>query len=182
MASNSKKQIEVVLFNNYDCNFDEYKQDYIENNEIEGDVSDQIIWDYISELEHIYWKDMLKEISHIDNYKKCVAFGTAGTWQGRRDCGKIYDTIEDAINGIIKNCDYIKVWSENGHLYIQATHHDGTHNFEIKPLTYKGWETWDSWNSSYCGKSLYNKSEYEVLDMLFNCNLFSKLPRIEKFF
>ena len=32
MASNSKKQIEVVLFNNYDCNFDEYKQDYIENN------------------------------------------------------------------------------------------------------------------------------------------------------
>lgn len=181
MASNSKKQI-VVLFNNYDCNFDEYKQDYIENNEIEGDVSDQTIWDYISELEHIYWKDMLKELAHIDNYKKCIAFGKAGTWQGRCECGKIFDTIEDAINGIIKNCDYIKVWSENGHLYIQASHHDGTHNFEIKPLTYKGWETWDSWNSSYCGKSLYNKSEYEVLDMLFNCNLFSRLPRVEKFF
>ena len=181
MASKSKKQI-VVLFNNYDCNFDEYKQDYIENNEIEGDVSDQTIWDYISELEHIYWKDMLKELAHIDNYKKCIAFGKAGTWQGRCECGKIFDTIEDAINGIIKNCDYIKVWSENGHLYIQASHHDGTHNFEIKPLTYKGWGTWDSWNSSYCGKSLYNKSEYEVLDMLFNCNLFSRLPRVEKFF
>lgn len=181
MASKSKNQI-VVLFNNYDCNFDEYKQDYIENNEIEGDVSDQTIWDYISELEYIYWKDMLKELAHIDNYKKCVAFGKAGTWQGRCECGKIFDTIEDAINGIIKNCDYIKVWSENGHLYIQASHHDGTHNFEIKPLTYKGWETWDSWNSSYCGKSLYNKSEYEVLDMLFNCNLFSRLPRVEKFF
>lgn len=178
MSSNSKKQIEVVLFNNYDCNFDEYKQDYIENNEIEGDVSDQTIWDYMSELEHIYWEDMLKELAQIDNYKKCVAFGTAGNWQGRCDCGKIYDTIEDAINGIIKDCDYIKVWSENGHLYLQASHHDGTHNFELKLLTYKGWETWDSWNSSYCGESLYNKSEYEVLDMLFNCNLFSKLPRV----
>ena len=180
MASNSKKQV-VVLFDNYNCDFDEYKKDYMENNDVES-IEDSVVWDYISELEHMEWEDMLKELAHIDNYKKCVAFGAAGTWQGRRDCGKIYDTIEDAINGIIKNCDYIKVWSENGHLYIQATHHDGTHNFEIKPLTYKGWETWDSWNSSYCGKSLYNKSEYEVLDMLFNCNLFSKLPRIEKFF
>ena len=176
MASNSKKQV-VVLFNNYDCDFDEYKKDYMENNDVES-IEDSVVWDYISELEHIYWEDMLKELAQIDNYKKCVAFGTAGTWQGRRDCGKIYDTIEEAINGIIKNCDYIKVWSENGHLYLQASHHDGTHNFELKLLTYKGWETWDSWNSSYCGESLYNKSEYEVLDMLFNCNLFSKLPRV----
>lgn len=177
MASNSKKQV-VVLFNNYDFNFDEYKKDYIENNEIEGDVSDATIWDYISELEHMEWKDMLNELAQIDNYKKCVAFGTAGIWQGRCDCGKIYDTIENAINGIIKDCDYIKVWSENGHLYIQASHHDGTHNFEIKLLTYKGWEIWDSWESGLCGDALCKKSEYEVLNMLFNCNLFSKLPRV----
>ena len=64
MASNSKKQV-VVLFDNYDCNFDEYKQDYIENNEIEGDVSDQTIWDYISELEHMEWENMLKELKNL---------------------------------------------------------------------------------------------------------------------
>ena len=178
MASNSKKQIEVVLFDNYDCNFDEYKQDYIENNEIDGDVSDQTIWDYISELEHIYWEDMLKGLGQFDNYRKCILSGKAGTWQGKFEAAQIYDTIEEAICNSIKDCDYIKVWSENGHLYLQASHHDGTHNFELKLLTYKGWETWDSWNSSYCGESLYNKSEYEVLDMLFNCNLFSKLPRV----
>jgi flavodoxin len=177
MASNSKKQV-VVLFDNYNRDFDEYKKDYMENNDVDDNVSEQTIWDYISELENMEWEDMLEELANIDNYKKCVAFGTAGTWQGRCDCGKIYDTIEDAINGIIKDCDYIKVWSENGHLYLKASHHDGTHNFEIKPLTYKGWEIFDSWESGYCGESLYNKSCWEVLDMLFNCNLFSKLPRV----
>jgi flavodoxin len=177
MASNSKKQV-VVLFDNYNRDFDEYKKDYMENNDVDDNVSEQTIWDYISELENMEWENMLEELANIDNYKKCVAFGTAGTWQGRCDCGKIYDTIEDAINGIIKDCDYIKVWSENGHLYLKASHHDGTHNFEIKPLTYKGWEIFDSWESGYCGESLYNKSCWEVLDMLFNCNLFSKLPRV----
>lgn len=177
MASNSKKQM-VVLFDNYNRDFDEYKKDYMENNDVDDNVSEQTIWDYISELEHMAWEDMLKELAHIDNYKKCILSGKAGTWKGKFEAAQIYDTIEDAIYAAIRNCDYIKVWSENGHLYLQASHHDGTHNFELKLLTYKGWETWDSWNSSYCGESLYNKSEYEVLNMLFNCNLFSKLPRV----
>ena len=177
MASNSKKQV-VVLFDNYNRDFDEYKKDYMENNDVDDNVSEQTIWDYISELEHMEWEDMLKELANIDNYKKCILSGKAGTWRGKFEAAQIYDTIEDAIYAAIRNCDYIKVWSENGHLYLKASHHDGTHNFELKLLTYKGWETWDSWNSSYCGKSLYNKSEYEVLNMLFNCNLFSKLPRV----
>lgn len=177
MASNSKKQM-VVLFDNYNRDFDEYKKDYMENNDVDDNVSEQTIWDYISELEHMEWEDMLEELANIDNYKKCILSGKAGTWEGNFEAAKIYDTIEDAIYAAIRNCDYIKVWSENGHLYLKASHHDGTHNFELKLLTYKGWETWDSWNSSYCGESLYNKSEYEVLDMLFNCNLFSKLPRV----
>jgi hypothetical protein len=128
------------------------------------------------------WENMLEELANIDNYKKCILSGKAGTWKGKFEAAQIYDTIEDAIYAAIKDCDYIKVWSENGHLYIQASHHDGTHNFEIKPLTYKGWQTWDSWESGLCGNTLYNKSDWEVIDMLFNCNLFSRLPRIEKFF
>ena len=175
MASNSKKQV-VVLFDNYDCDFDEYKKDYMENNDVES-IEDNVVWDYISELEHMEWKDVLKELAQIDNYHKCILSGKAGTWQGKFEVAQIYDTIEEAICDSIKDCDYIKVWSENGHLYLQASHHDGTHNFELKLLTYKGWEIWDSWRY-YGGERLYNKSEYEVLDMLFNCNLFSKLPRV----
>ena len=176
MASNSKKQV-VVLFDNYNCDFDEYKKDYMENNDVES-IEDSVVWDYISELEHMEWENMLKELAQIDNYRKCNLSGKAGTWQGKFEAAQIYDTIEEAICDSIKDCDYIKVWCENGHLYIQASHHDGTHNFEVKLLNYRGWETWDNWNSSYCGESLYNKSEYEVLDMLFNCNLFSRLPRV----
>jgi hypothetical protein len=190
MAKQTKKQNIVVLFNNYDCNFDEYKKDYIENNEIEGDVSDQTIWEFIADIEHMDWDNMMCEIKHcfelkqinID-YQSCVVIGTAGTWRGKCEAGKVYKTIEDAIYGVAENCDYIKVWCENGHLYIMASHHDGTHNFEIKLLTNKGKETYDNWNSGfYCGESLYHKSDWEVIEMLSKYNLYSKLPRVEKYF
>ena len=81
---------------------------------------------------------------------------------------------------ITKDCDYVKVWSENGHLYVQASHHDGTHNVELKLITDKGWETYDNWLCSNCGASLDDKNRYQVFEMIFDYNLFSNLPRVEK--
>jgi hypothetical protein len=183
MAKQTKKQNIVVLFNNYDnYDFEEYKKDYIENNEIDGDVSDQTIWDYISYLEQIDWAEMMSLLDKVWDYNKCIINGTAGTWQGRRECGQVYDTLQDAVYAITQNCDYVKVWCENGHLYVQASHHDGTHNMEIKLFTKKGNDTYNNWLWSCCGASLDSKSRYEVLETLFDNNFFSRLPRVEKYF
>lgn len=180
MAKKTKKQNIVVLFNNYDCDFEEYKKDYIENNEIDGDVSDQEIWDYIGDLERMDWDEMMSYLQSVEKYHKWVMLGSAGTWQGSRECGQIFTNIDNAMSAITKDCDYVKVWSENGHLYVQASHHDGTHNVELKLITDKGWETYDNWLSSCCGASLDAKNRYQVFEMIFDYNLFSKLPRVEK--
>ena len=45
-----------------------------------------------------------------------------------------------------KDCAYVKIWDENGHLYLTCSHHDGTCHFEIKEITDEGYEYYDRWN------------------------------------
>ena len=45
-----------------------------------------------------------------------------------------------------KDCEYFKIWDENGHLYMNGTHHDGTHSIEIKKVTQNGEKYYDNWN------------------------------------
>lgn len=179
MAKQTKKQNIVVLFNSYDnYDFDEIKANIMED--YDEPISDNYVYDVMSLYQEEDWDEMMSYLKSIENYHKWVMLGTAGTWQGRREGGQIFENIDKAMFSITKDCDYVKVWSENGHLYVQASHHDGTHNVELKLITDKGWETYDNWLSSNCGASLDAKSRYQVFEMIFKYNLFSKLPHIEK--
>lgn len=179
MAKKTKRQNIVVLFNSYDnYDFDAIKADIMEYND--EPISDNYVYDVISLYKEEDWNEMMSYLKSVEKYHKWVMLGTAGTWQGSINGGQIYENIDKAISSIIKDCDYVKVWSENGHLYVQASHHDGTHNVELKLITDKGWEIYDNWLSSNCGASLDAKNWYQVSEMIFNYNLFSKLPRVEK--
>lgn len=179
MAKQTKKQNIVVLFdsyNNYD--FDKIKAELIEVND--EPISDDYVYDLISLCQEDDWNEMMSYLKSVEKYHKWVILGSAGTWQGSRECSQIFDNIDNAISAITRDCEFIKVWSENGHLYVQASHHDGTHNLELKLITDKGWEIYDNWLSSCCGASLDAKNRYQVFEMIFDYNLFSKLPRVEK--
>ena len=172
------KQKEIVFFNNYEgysFDFDTIKKELEKDNDCE--FSEQAVWDYISTIERDDWECMLSDLKEIAGSSKIILNGLAGTWQGKIECAQIYNDIEEAIYKITKDCDYVKVWSENGHLYIKASHHDGTHNLELKLITEKGWETYYNWLCSHCGDSLDKKTRYQVLEMIFNVNFYSKLPR-----
>ena len=69
---------------------------------------------------------------------------------------------------------------ENGHLYVQGKSPRWYTQCELKLITDKGWETYDNWLSSCCGASLDAKNRFQVFEMIFDYNLFSKLPRVEK--
>lgn len=179
MAKQTKKQNIVVLFNSYDnYDFDAIKANIMED--YDDPISDNYVYDVMSLYQQEDWEEMMSYLQSVEKYHKWVMLGSAGTWQGSRECGQIYDNIEDTMSAITKDCDYVKVWSENGHLYVQASHHDGTHNLELKLMTDKGWETYFNWLCSHCGASLDAKSRYQVFEMIFNYNFFSKLPHIEK--
>lgn len=179
MTKQTKKQNIVVLFdsyNNYD--FDAIKANIMED--YDEPISDNYVYDVMSLYQEEDWNEMMSYLKSVENYHKWIILGTAGAWQGSIKGGQIYNNIDNAISAITKDCDYVKVWSENGHLYVQASHHDGTHNVELKLITDKGLETYDNWLSSCCGASLDVKNRYQVFEMIFNYNLFSKLPHIEK--
>ena len=98
-----------------------------------------------------------------------LTIGEVGLWHGVYKAGKIGD-FENLWYKAIKDCDYIKVYDENGHLYLTCSHHDGTCHFEIKEITPKGREYLDRWE---WGDD--NRTEEYTHNQIYK--RYSKLPR-----
>lgn len=172
----AKKLNNVTLFDNYNCDFEEYKQDYLENNDVDS-VSDNVVWDYISMIEEEDYKSALHELDLVSNGSKWIVSGKVGTWRGNFEAYKIFNSAKEMVQAIAQNCDYIKIWLENNKLFVQASHHDGTNCFQCKLLTNKGLEMFDKWN---CGVDckVGQMCENELYDLLFINNFFSKNIKI----
>ena len=169
-----------VLFDNYDSYeyFDEIKQSFLEANDLE-DCSDQTVYELMGEQELDEWnycKEILENAfsDRYNNYK-VLARGTAGTWRGKREAARLFDDIEQAIERITRDCDYIKIWTDNKHLYIRASHHDGTHEFELKLVTADGETYYDNWIYGN-NPRIDNLDEWTILDRMWNNSKYSKLP------
>ena len=86
-----------------------------------------------------------------------------------------YYTMEEMLQAILKDCDYVKIWSDDGHLFIKASHHDGTHEFEIKLITDKGYNVLEEWEDGEIDMTCY-----EMYNNLWENEEYTELPRIEK--
>lgn len=171
----SKKENKIItLFDNYnDYDFEQEKVALQEcNPDIE--VTDNMVWDSINELEREDWENCIAELKELFGDNRVIALGKAGTWRGRFECAKMFDDIEKAVSACIKDCDYIKVEQVgNGLIQIESSHHDGTNTFSIKVVTDKGQSVYDSW--LYSDKSkIGNLDTYQVLEKIWKSNLFSK--------
>ena len=163
------------IFNNFDgYNFDEIKKELEEMND---ELTEQAVWDYISQQEQLEWEDMLETLAKTEEIAYgWVICGSAGTWMGKIHAMDKFDNTGDMIRSITKDCDFIKVeYSTKGKLRITAAHHDGTNCFECKLLNYNGHNTYDEWN---IGEKYNNLSEYQILKKLYNSNFYTRLPRI----
>jgi hypothetical protein len=155
----------IVLFDNYNNYelFEEEKKSLQECNP-EMVITDAMVWDSINEMEHEDWLECKRCLNELFS-KKVVAHGKCGTWRGNFDAIKLFDSIDKAISEIIKDCEYVKIEFDCGEIKIQASHHDGTHHFEIRELRFSGEKIYDNWNY---GHGIHkNKSEYEILDWLW---------------
>lgn len=175
---------ELVLFDNYVSYeyFDEYKQMLIEANDLD-DISDQEVWDCMSEQEAEDWDIAKDDIVRAceDRYgdRPVVVKGTAGTWRGSREAMNKFDDVCSAIQRITKDCDYVKFWVDGrGHLFIRASHHDGTHEFEIKVLTDDGERYYDNWIYGNDPRT-ERKTDWEILSAIWNSSKYSKLPNFD---
>lgn len=69
-----------------------------------------------------------------------------------------------------EDCDYIRIYDENGHLFLKCSHHDGTNLYEIKKVTKRGIDYIDKWESNWSD----NRSEEYIHDQIMK--RYSVLP------
>ena len=164
------KAKERVIYNNYDL--DDYEADAKEMLEANGieDPCERQIWDEIYEMDAEYWEDEKGNLREIFDNGKFLAVGTCGRWNGNFAGGFIFDSFAGLMSHF-SDCDYIKLRDENGHFYIQGSHHDGTHSVEIKRITQKGNDYYENWNFNWGDK----RTEREVHTKMFSDSHYTNL-------
>lgn len=134
--------------------------------ETEEDIPDDRVWDQICIQEEFGWDDEKVELKRFFDGGEWILQGSLGLWNRRARGGFIFSSF-DELSRAWDDCDYIRLYDENGHFFIDAAHHDGTNCYEAKRLTGKGKE--------YVENHMYDSDE-EVHDVVFNSNFFSALP------
>ena len=162
------KAKERIIFQNYDLDLENAKENLIVNGITEfsdSDVYDEATW--ISEME--YEDEVIGIKEFLDKYGKygIICVGICGRWNGNFPGGFIAETWEDVMYRF-QDCGFIKIWDENGHLYLKGTHHDGTHSVEIKLLTEKG----KAYNETH-----WHEYDRKVHSQLFKYSRYTNLPR-----
>lgn len=168
----------ITIYDDDAYDFDEVKKDICESNEMDEDeLSDNSVWNAISDYLDSDWSEAKRIINSVNGKWENATWIIAGNvtgWRGTRYGLRITDDICALIPTLGES---FRITTDKGHLTIESFHHDGGCNVEAKIVTNKGKEVYENWNY---GKGYNNKNEAEILEMIFNYNLFSKLPHLEK--
>lgn len=132
---------ERIIFDNYDIEDDGYDC-------------------YGNDMWYDLWEETLGDLDSLFEYG-VVLFGSVGRWNGVFEGGRVFKDLREAIDYAITDCDYIKIYDENGHLFITCSHHDGRCKFELKALNKDAMDFYDRWNYGYD-----RRSEREVVESI----------------
>ena len=171
-----------ILFSNYFWEKDEhgksqydYAREYLFEEcdddvdwETEDDTPDDKITEEVYAQSELDWYDFKVEFGKFlkDSYNGFLLIGTCGRWNGTYEGGCYVNSFDDLYK-FWEDCRDIKVWDEGGHLYIKATHHDGTNYAELRELTCKG--------SNYALNHRWD-DDREVHETLMSSNFYTRLP------
>lgn len=170
--TNMKEVAKRVIFDNSNTGelYDGARSHLIE--EGNDDLTDKQVWDEVYFTLQTWWDDVEYEMKKIfDGKRKFLAVGTCGTWRGTFKGGFMFDNFKRLINNVLEDCDYYRIWDENGHLFVQGWHNDGTNIVEIKELTDRGYNKLCKWEYDYSDHT----SEEEIHRKLFTDSHYSKL-------
>lgn len=140
--------------------------DYVENcadmecgADVEGseDYYRWLDWQIRTDIETFF--DNLKYAN--TEHRPCVISGTLGLWWGAaRIEEEMCSDLATAVHKCCSGCDYMEVTSLNGVVRVSASHHDGTNNFEIRPLTERGVERMKS-GKTICVGNHWHTGKYD---------------------
>ncbi len=165
---------ERVIYNNYDI-YNKYREDALEwFKEIDNrEPTENEIESYCRDLDYDAWqtgKDELRKF--FQDGDLWLLTGTMRLWDGDSQFNFVFQTFDEMLNRVGKDCDYFKFWDENGHFFIKCSHHDGTNYGEIKYITPKGKRLIENWGSTYSKR--YDFSARELYERIYK--RYSTLP------
>lgn len=142
-----KQPKQRLIYDNYPSNAKfEYAKGWLIEKHLDESPDDkdwehctQDVWDEVDFLDDIYWDDFKEEFENFMDGHVFVLQGEIGTWRGQMAGGFTFDSFSE-LSKAWEDCDYLKIYDENGHLYIECSHHDGTNFYEVRKLTEKGEE------------------------------------------
>lgn len=166
---------ERIIYNNYDL-WDDYPDEEIDRiaRECEWvdedeEITDEMRTEWRYREDEWNWECEQDYLEEFFKGKTVGFFGVIGLWNGIYKVGNIGD-FWTLYYKAVRDCDYIKIYDENGHLYLTCSHHDGTNCFEIKILNDDAEDYYDRW--SYGND---NRKMYEVMTQIYK--RYSKIPR-----
>lgn len=169
-----KQAKQRVIYDNYDL-WEGYAQDsreYLEYDYDAEEISETMIWDEIYMMDHEVWSEELENLKRHFSGGRYLLCGYVGRWNGTFAAGTVFEDFENAFYEAIRDCDYWKIWDENGHLFIKCSHHDGTNLFEIKRVTERGCNLLDKWEYDFND----SRAEEQIHATIWNNNFYSALP------
>lgn len=165
-----------TIYDNYDL-WEQYPDEDIKETilasdwvEDESEITDEMIMNLRYDEDEVNWRCQKMELKKFFKGKTVGFFGEVGRWDGVYKAEKIGE-FWDLFYKAIEDCAYIRIYDENGHMYLTCSHHDGTCHFEIKEITDKGAEYLDRWEYG-----TDNRTEQYVHNQIFK--RYSKVPRI----
>ena len=118
-----------------------YDPEYIEEYKQGLDIPDNEVYSMIADEQSFDFEELVNNQlgTFIEDEGPFILFGSLGLWNGRPSVCKIVKDMSD-LGSAFKDTDLsnIVIYDENGHLHIQASHHDGTNCFELRKLNKKG--------------------------------------------
>lgn len=124
----------------------------------------QTIYDnYDDEYDELDWDFTKNELKNFfDNGSTWLLRGQNERWTGTHEAGTIFRDFMKMFLTITKDCDYYRIYDENGHFHIECSHHDGTNRYEIRKLTNRGTTYLENWEDNFNDK----RSEHYIHDKL----------------
>ena len=136
------------------------------------EATNDMIYDAMYELERMYWDDFSCELKgFFDKGDAWLLTGSIGRWDGNYRGGYIFNTFEEFCK-CLKDCDYIEITDNKGHLEIKCSHHDGTNFYEIKRVSDFGYEWYDNHS--------WDMYEEELHTKMWNNNFMTALPHFAR--
>ena len=130
-----------TIYEDFD-NFEEAKKMLEEDWDFEESISDDDVWQYMSDIDESDWQIATDDFKTVFNAsgRVFILTGTAGTWCGDAAGGLIiwdYEDLQKAWSG--RYDKRVTIYEDSyGKLHIDIIHHDGTNHWQVRELTEKG--------------------------------------------